>query len=140
MHLRRVCFLYVAISSLSIYNISRDTHMASLETLAAEVPPLQKDETGTIRVGGTRVTLETVVQAWQGGETEREIVEAYDVLTLAQVYAVISYSLNHPIEIRDYLGRQQRVAEEIQIKIESQFPPQALRVRLLARQSSEHTV
>ena len=114
--------------------------MASLETLAAEVPPLQKDETGTIRVGGTRVTLETVVQAWQDGATEREIVEAYDVLTLAQVYAVISYSLNHPIEIRDYLGRQQRVAEEIQIKIESQFPPQALRVRLLARQSSEHTV
>ena len=77
------------------------------------------------------------MQAWQDGATEREIVEAYDVLTLAQVYAVISYSLNHPIEIRDYLGRQQRLADESQAKIEKRFQPQVLPARLLDRQSSK---
>ena len=104
--------------------------MAILETLVAEVPPLQQDKTGTIRVGGTRVTLETVVEAWQNGATEREIVDTYDVLTLAQVYAVISYSLNHAEEVRDYLGRQQKLAEQIQTKNEKRFPPQALRARM----------
>ena len=112
--------------------------MAILETLVAEVPPLQQDETGTIRVGGTRVTLETVVQAWQDGATEREIVESYDVLSLAQVYGVISYSLNHPVEVRDYLDRQQRLAAKSQAKIEKRFPPQTLGARLLARESAEH--
>lgn len=111
--------------------------MAILEPLAAEMPPLQQDEGGTIRVGGTRVTLETVVHAWQDGATEREIVEAYDALTLAQVYAVISYSLNHPAEVREYLERQQVLAEKSQTKIEKRFPPQELRARLVARQSSE---
>jgi hypothetical protein len=38
--------------------------MAIADTLIAKPPPLRLDESGTLRVGGTRVTLDTVVAAW----------------------------------------------------------------------------
>ena len=35
--------------------------------LERETPPLQEDETGAIRVGNSRVLLETVIRAFQDG-------------------------------------------------------------------------
>ena len=52
--------------------------------------PLQTDADGVIRVGGTRVTLETVVEAFQQGATAEEIVQQYPSLALAEVYAVLA--------------------------------------------------
>ena len=114
--------------------------MEFTEIFIPELPPLRRDETGTIRVGGTRVTLETVVEAWQDGATVEEIAEAYDSLTLAQVYAVVSYYLNHLTETQDYLERRRLIAEKSRTKIEKRFPPQELRTRLLARQSLQRSV
>ncbi len=110
--------------------------MALLESFVAEPPPLRQDDTGTIRVGGTRITLDTVVEAWLNGESAEKIAEAYDALTLAEVYAVISYYLRHRSEVQDYLERRRQQAEESQARIEQRFPPQDLRAKLLARQKA----
>ena len=42
-------------------------------------PPnvLQMDETGTIRVAGTRITLDTLIGAYKRGDTPQEICEGF---------------------------------------------------------------
>lgn len=69
------------------------------EPIHPHIRALGKDKHGTIRVGGTRVTLETVVSAFERGATPEGIVSQYDVLTLPQVCETISYYLNHREEM-----------------------------------------
>lgn len=54
--------------------------------LAAEAPPLLTDTDGAVRVGGSRVTLDTVVSAFDRGHTAEEIQQQYPTLSLADVY------------------------------------------------------
>ena len=67
--------------------------MGLTETLIAEPPPLHEDQDGVVRVGGTRVTLDTVVEAYEEGATPEEIVLQYSSLKLSDVYATIGYYL-----------------------------------------------
>lgn len=54
-------------------------------------------------VGGTRVTLDTLVAAFDAGATAEEIAQQYPSVALADVYAVIAYYLLHQPEIQAYL-------------------------------------
>lgn len=99
----------------------------------AQSIPLKEDKDGVIRVGGTRITLETVVHAFSEGHTAEEIVSHYPALKLADVYAVISYYLNNQEAVHGYLQRQVEKAEEIWRQIESKPDYQLFRQRLLAR-------
>lgn len=47
-------------------------------TIAADPAPITIDEHGVARVGGTRVTLDTVITAFQLGETAQSIALNYD--------------------------------------------------------------
>lgn len=85
----------------------------------AQTPPIKMDENGTVRVGGTRVTLETVVHSFEQGHSAEEIVSQFPVLKLADVYAVISYYLNNRAEVEQYLQKQEEEAAEIRRKIEA---------------------
>jgi Protein of unknown function (DUF433) len=42
--------------------------------------PLSQDASGVVRVGGTRVTLTTVIYAWQQGHSAEEILEQFSSL------------------------------------------------------------
>ncbi len=42
--------------------------------LERETPPLREDETGSVRVGNSRVLLETVIRAFQDGASPESIV------------------------------------------------------------------
>lgn len=95
--------------------------------------PLKEDKDGTIRIGGTRVTLETVVQAFNRGASAEDIVEKYPSLHLADVYDVIGHYLRHRGEVEDYLRKQERESEEVWRQIEASFDPRGIRERLLAR-------
>jgi uncharacterized protein (DUF433 family) len=103
--------------------------------VSPEPVPLAADRDGVMRVGGTRVTLDTVVVALREGATAEEIAQQYPSLRLADVYAVIGYYLRHQQEIDDHLqGRQQRAAEARRSN-EAQFDPAGVRDRLLARRT-----
>ena len=58
-------------------------------TINTEPLPLLADKDGVVRVRGTRVTLDTVVTAFNDEATAEEIVHQYPSLQLADVYAVI---------------------------------------------------
>jgi uncharacterized protein (DUF433 family) len=102
--------------------------------LMAEPLPLVADADGVVRVAKTRVTLDTVVAAFQDGLTAEEIAEQYPSLPLGQVYAVISYYLDHQVDVDAYLAARERRANEVRQANERLFSPAGVRSRLLARQ------
>src|SRR4051812_1287586 len=107
-------------------------------TIHEDAVPLRVDETGTVRVGRTRVILELVVHAFRDGATPEQIVQDYDTLNLADVYAVIGYYLRHRDEVDAYLAQRAAEAEELRKKIEaSQSHLPDIRARLLARASNK---
>lgn len=107
-------------------------------SLEVEIPPvpLQADERGVMRVGKTRVRLDTVITAWKHGDSPEQIVENFDALDLADVYAVISYYLNHRAEVEAYLEQNRREAERLRAENEHRFPQAGIRDRLLARRAA----
>ena len=61
--------------------------------IATDVIPMEPDTAGVVRVGGTRVTLDTIIAAFKDGATAEEIVHQYPSLALADVYSVIGHYL-----------------------------------------------
>ncbi len=94
--------------------------------------PLKTDPDGVVRVDGTRVTLDTIVQAFGEGATAEEIVQQYSSLNLADVYAVITYYLRQRLEVEAYLRQRRELADQIRRQNEARFDPQGVRERLLA--------
>ena len=94
---------------------------------------LTKTEAGVLRVGNSRVSLDTVIVAFSQGATPEQIVEDYDSLELSEVYAVISYYLQNREEVEDYLAKRKVQREKLRRQIESRSNPQGIREKLLAR-------
>ncbi len=101
--------------------------------LQAEPVPLSTDESGVIRVGGTRVTLDTIVAAYEDGETPEVISDQYPAVGLADIYATITFYLRHRAEIEAYLDERCQHGEVVRRKHEARFSQEGLREELLAR-------
>ena len=95
--------------------------------------PLRTDADGVVRVGGTRVTLDTVVEAFQEGLTAEEFVQQYPSLSLADVYSVIGYSLHHRAKIDRYLAERNRLRDEVRRQNEHRQDSLDIRKRLISR-------
>lgn len=107
--------------------------MFDFEPLTVSVP-LSEEPAGVFRVGRSRVLLELVLRAFKGGATPESIVQSYDTLNLADVYAVISRYLAKPDPFEAYLRKCEESAAETRRKIEeSQGSQGDLRAILLAR-------
>jgi uncharacterized protein (DUF433 family) len=98
------------------------------------VVPLREEPAGVLRVGKSRVLLELVLRAFKAGATPEAIVQSYDTLSLADVYAVISRYLAAPAPFEEYLRIRDEAAAETRRKIEEfQGPQDNLRAILQAR-------
>ena len=103
--------------------------------LEREMPPLHEDATGAIRVGNSRVLLETVIRAFQDGASPESIVHRYSTLSLSDVYNTIGYYLRHQDAVEAYLSQRERLAEAVQQRLSSIQPDLSLiRSRLLSQQ------
>jgi uncharacterized protein (DUF433 family) len=74
--------------------------------------PLIEDKNGVIRIGTTRVTLLSVINAYHQGASAEEIVQDFPTLTLAEVYATLAWYLQHRAETDSYLSELRRQAEQ----------------------------
>ena len=97
--------------------------------------PLALSKDGVARVGGTRVTLDTVVRAFIRGATAEEITQQYPSLSLPDVYAVISYYLQNREEVDKYLEERRKHAQAVRRENQKRFDQHGIRERLLARKS-----
>ena len=106
--------------------------------------PLTTTEFGTIRVGNSRVSLDSVVYHYEQGATAERIAESFPSLDLAEIYAVIAYFLANRESVQEYLRRQEAEADALQKEIESDPKQQRatnqlrerIRARRIARQST----
>jgi uncharacterized protein (DUF433 family) len=110
--------------------------MALLESYIAEPPPLYETEQGAVRVRGTRVSLESVIHAYNSGAAPKEIVQSFTTLNLRDVYAVITYYLDHKDMVDAYLARREKEVEAVRSQFTALYPPgQSLQSKLVARKA-----
>jgi uncharacterized protein (DUF433 family) len=103
--------------------------------------PLRVDESGTIRVANTRITLDVLLGYLLNGVAPDQIVsdEWYPMLTLGDVYGILAYYHRHKAEVDEYLRDRRAAAEAAQQAIESQQPTFAdVKSRLLAPRNGDH--
>ena len=104
--------------------------------IQADPIPLVEDADGVVRIGTTRVTLDTVVSVFEDGATAEEIAHQYPALELADVYEVIGYYLHKRADVEAYLRERALQADRVRRENESRFDPQGIRDRLMARRIS----
>lgn len=94
---------------------------------------LTKTEAGVIRIGDTRVSLDSVIIAFNQGSAPEQIVYDYDSLGLPEVYAVISYYLQHREEIDSYLAERVKQNKKLRESNAIRFGHKGIREKLLSR-------
>jgi uncharacterized protein (DUF433 family) len=99
--------------------------------------PIRIDKGGAVRVGKTRVTLETVMHSFKGGDSPEDILDSFPTLQLADIYSVIGYYLRHTEEVDEFLRQGEIEAERIRQKIEAYQNSAEFRARLAARRAQE---
>src|SRR6266446_4898580 len=104
----------------------------SLAIEQSQPVPLEADGDGVIRVRGTRVTLDAVVEAFRRGCTAEEIAQQYPTVSLADVYAVLGYFLGHEAEVTAYVGERASGHDAVRRESERRFDPQGVRDLLAA--------
>jgi uncharacterized protein (DUF433 family) len=131
------------ITQIITQNLSRNARKASMSRViksklcplktSTDPAPLFTDGDGVVRVGGTRVRLDTVVGAFNEGRSAEEILQQFPSLRLADIYATISYYLQHRSSVDDYLKGRQQEHDRVRQLNESRSDPADLRERLLKR-------
>ncbi len=94
--------------------------------------PLAKDAAGVYRIGGTRVTLDLVVSAFNRGATAEEIAQKFPSLKLPDIYQVIGYYLKYSVDLSGYLKSRESEAARL-LADHPEWSPVGLRERLMAR-------
>jgi uncharacterized protein (DUF433 family) len=103
-------------------------------TPQTETVPIERDDKGVIRVGGTRVTLDTIVNSFNRGMSPEEIVIAYPAVALADAYDIVAYYLRHQNEVDVYIREREERANALRREVEARHPDMiGIRSRLLAR-------
>ena len=107
--------------------------MTAAAVVEPEPVPLTRDAAGRLVVIGTRVPLDTLVAAFGRGDSPEAIHESYPTVALGDIYAVFTYCVRHRDDVDVYLAARAEERGEQRARIETRFPPEGLRARLLAR-------
>ena len=94
---------------------------------------------GGYYVAGTRIGLDVIVYEFRNGQLPEDILRSYlSMGSLAKVYGVITFILEHPEEIELYLQEQEERWEEIKRKYP--MPPEMVeRIRKAKEQLSKRS-
>ena len=115
------------------------SQMSATTKFQATSPPLRWDEAGGIRIGSSRVTLDSLLATYHNGSTPEEIAIQYPVLHLEDIYSAIAYYLSHRQEIDNYFEQRNQKAQQLRQQITQKHNLVELRQRLLTRQSQKES-
>ena len=66
-----------------------------------------------IRIAGTRVGIEIIIEDYQKGASPEEILLHYPTLSLEQIYATITYYLANPTEVEAHIAKVYQRQDEV---------------------------
>jgi uncharacterized protein (DUF433 family) len=95
------------------------------------------DEHGVMRVGTTRVMLDSVVAGFQQGHSPETIQQQYPALSLEEVYGAVAWYLAHTEEAEQYFARQAAVWKREREKAALRPSPVLQRLRALREHRAE---
>jgi uncharacterized protein (DUF433 family) len=114
--------------------------MLSFLPLESDPLPIRLDTSGALRIGETRVTVETVLQSYLAGDSPEVIQGAFEGLELADIYAVIAHYLRHRDEFDQYLRMYEIKFEMIRATSDQSGLKDRLLSRLAARQTEDASI
>ena len=68
---------------------------------------------GVYRIGGTRVSLDSVVYAYRRGASPESIQRSFPLLTLEQVHGALAFYLSHKQDVDKYLTEGEEEFEKL---------------------------
>jgi uncharacterized protein (DUF433 family) len=92
---------------------------------------VRTDEHGAMRIGQSRVLLESVIYAFQEGHSPETIRQQYPALSLEEVYGAIAFYLANQESVHQYLERQEELWDDLRQKAEQSPSPVIERLRTL---------
>jgi uncharacterized protein (DUF433 family) len=99
---------------------------------------VRQDEHGVLRVGDTRVMLDSVIAAFHLGHSAETIVQQFPALSLEAVYGAITYYLANQADVDQYLRNQGDVWKQWREKAHAAESPVVQRLRDLATRAREN--
>jgi uncharacterized protein (DUF433 family) len=72
-----------------------------------------EQQDGAYRIGGTRVSLDSVVYAYRRGASPESIQRSFPSLALEQVHGALAFYQSHQTEVDSYLVRGETEFEEL---------------------------
>ena len=90
------------------------------------------DKYGVMRVGQTRVMLDSVLASFHEGCSAETIAQQYPSLSLEEVYGAIAFSLGHSDIVDAYLARQDAVWRRERQAAEKSASPVVARLRAIS--------
>ncbi len=97
--------------------------------------PLETTDDGALKIAGTRVPLDTIIAAFNRGESPEAIAEAYPTVALENVFSVITFYLRRRAEVDAYMAARKVQREENRRQAQERWPQDGIRDRLLQRQT-----
>jgi uncharacterized protein (DUF433 family) len=97
-----------------------------------EPVPLWTDKRGDIRVRGTRILFDVIIDCYRQGMSPEDITNGYPNLGLADVHAILAYYFRHQPTMDEYLQKRDEDSQKIRQEIESRQKPlsDALKARM----------
>jgi uncharacterized protein (DUF433 family) len=99
----------------------------------SQAAPLNQDSEGTVRITGSRITFDTFIAAFKRGNTAEQIRDSFPSLSLAQIYGVISWYLDHQADAEEYLKQRENEAETVRQEVENETDSSGFRERMQQR-------
>ena len=106
-----------------------------MTSIVGTIPKPVREVEGVLKVGDTRVSLDTVVFEFNKGADAAEIQDQYDSMSLAQVHAAIAFYLHNKAEVDRYLAKRKIELAKIKREIRAEFPPRVTREMFIARKN-----
>ena len=106
-----------------------------IQLALTQTTPLIQEADGTVRITGSRVTLDTIIGAFQKGATAEQIQDSFPSLSLAHIYGAIAYYLEHEAVVDTYFRERRAEAESVKHEIEGQQDTVGFRARMRARRA-----
>jgi uncharacterized protein (DUF433 family) len=97
--------------------------------------PLVQWENGTIRVRGSRVTLDTIVHKMEMGDSVERIHRGFPTVSVKQIKEILAWYFANKVEADEYLREQEATGDYIRKTIESTPEYRAFREEFLRRKA-----